>query len=199
MPKIRKRREKPAKVLKDMKPGCAVLPEDSRLRVHNRSRLHAQPPRRPAPRVAPSKVRVPRSDVELRLMTAMKTLRAVPDKELRFFIVKSSSPDYIREYLDAYDPEDETQARFQPTYQITSQRWRGSVTWISRHGKSCGGDPSTFRSGSSESRSVEATRQRASGTKRPSLMPGLQQTPRIDENSPTNLLGNIGHIPVYHS
>lgn len=131
MPKIRKRREKPAKLIKDLKPGCAVLPEDSRMRVHNRSRLHAQPPRRPAPRVAPSKVKVSRSDVELRLMTAMKTLRAVPDKERRFFIVKSSSPDYIREYIDAYDPEDDAQARFQPTPADVSD-YLTALTWV-RH------------------------------------------------------------------
>ena len=131
MPKIRKRREQSAKAGKELQPGKAVLPEDSRLRVHNRSRLYAQPARRPAPRVASSKIKVSRTDVELRLMTAMKTLRAVPDRERRFFIVKSSSPDYVREYIDAYDPDDDVQARFQPTPADVSD-YLIALSWV-RH------------------------------------------------------------------
>ncbi|MBB3458068.1 hypothetical protein FHT86_006393 [Rhizobium sp. BK313] len=48
-------------------------------------------------------------------MTAMKTIRAVPDRERRFFVVKSDSPDYICEYIDAYDPENKIIPRFRPT------------------------------------------------------------------------------------
>lgn len=56
-----------------------------------------------------------RTDVAERLLTAMKTLRALPDREKRFFIVKSSSPDYVRAYMDAYDPDNDYGPRFQPT------------------------------------------------------------------------------------
>jgi len=45
----------------------------------------------------------------------MKTLRALPDREKRFFVVKSSSPDYVREYMDAYDPDNDIAPRFNPT------------------------------------------------------------------------------------
>jgi hypothetical protein len=64
-------------------------------------------------------------------MTAMKTLRAVPDKERRFFIVRSSSPDYIRDYIDAYDPEADTQPRFQPTPADVSD-YLTALSWV-RH------------------------------------------------------------------
>ncbi len=64
-------------------------------------------------------------------MRAMKTLRAVPDRERRFFIVKSSSPDYIREYLDAYDPDDDIQPRFQPTPRDISD-YLTALSWV-RH------------------------------------------------------------------
>jgi hypothetical protein len=130
--KIRKSREKKSKSAPVATgPGRAILPEDSHLRVHNRARLGAQPSRRAAPRIAPSKVQIPRSDVDLRLMTAMKTLRAVPDRERRFFIQRSSSPNYIREYIDAYDPEDDVQPRFQPTPADVSD-YLTALSWV-RH------------------------------------------------------------------
>ena len=130
MPKIRKARSKAAAV-KPRVPGCKVLPEDSHLRIHNRATLRAQPDRRPAPRIASSKVKVPRKEVEERLMRGMKTLRALPDRERRFFIVKSSSPDYIREYIDAYDPDDDIQPRFQPTPKDISD-YLTALSWV-RH------------------------------------------------------------------
>ncbi|KAA0697695.1 hypothetical protein DTW90_18535 [Neorhizobium sp. P12A] len=64
-------------------------------------------------------------------MTAMKTLRAMPDKERRFFVMKSSSPDYIREYIDAYDPEDDVQPRFRPTPADVSD-YLTALSWV-RH------------------------------------------------------------------
>lgn len=130
MPKIRKAREK-TPAAKPRVPGCMVLPEDSHVRIHNRASLRAQPDRRPAPRVASSKTKVPRTEVEERLMRAMKTLRAVPDRERRFFIIKSSSPDYVREYLDAYDPDDDAQPRFQPTPADVSD-YLTALSWV-RH------------------------------------------------------------------
>jgi hypothetical protein len=96
-------------------PGCKALPEDDpAIRVTAKHRLHPQPPRRPAPAITQG-ARVSRTDVQERLITALKTLRALPDQEKRFFIVKSSSPDYVREYMDAYDPDNDYGPRFQPT------------------------------------------------------------------------------------
>lgn len=94
-------------------PGRAILPEDRDM-VNSTMRLKAQPERRPAPRVV-SSCRVPRSQVQDRIMTAMQTLRALPDKERRFFIVKSSSPDYIHDYIDAYNSVEEVMPKFRPT------------------------------------------------------------------------------------
>lgn len=128
MPKIRKAREKKQTVAG---PGRSLLPEDGPFRVHNRAQIPAQPTRRPAPRVGPSNVRVSRTDIERRLMTGMKTLRAVPDRERRFFVLKSSSPDYIREYIDAYDPDDDIQPRFQPT-PIDVSDYLTALSWV-RH------------------------------------------------------------------
>jgi hypothetical protein len=114
MPKIRaKRQSKPKKFEGLPPPGCMVLPEDSRMPTA-RMKLAPQPDRRPAPRVK-NGGRVSRTDVEHRLMTAMKTLRAVPDRERRFFILKSSSPDYVQESVTAYAAVEDIAPRFQPT------------------------------------------------------------------------------------
>lgn len=114
MPKIRKARQKKVAPSSPKGPGRAVLPEDGLKRVHNTARLHAQPARRPAPRVTAG-ARVSRTDVERRLLTAMRTLRAMPDRERRFFIVKSSSPDYVQESVTAYAAVEDVAPRFQPT------------------------------------------------------------------------------------
>ena len=42
----------------------------------------------------------------------MRTLRALPDR--RFFIVKSSSPDYVQEAVTAYAAVESIKPRFQP-------------------------------------------------------------------------------------
>ncbi|WP_286194390.1 DUF6362 family protein [Agrobacterium sp. Ap1] len=112
MAKIRQKRTKKPKGLPP--PGCMVLPEDDPNQVTAKHRLNPQPPRQPAPRITKGE-RVSRTDVTERLMRALKTLRALPDREKRFFIVKSSSPDYVREYMDAYDPDNDYGPRFQPT------------------------------------------------------------------------------------
>lgn len=116
MAKVRLKRastEKAKPARKVPQPGCMVLPEDTRMATA-RMRLGAQPERRPAPRVK-ARERVSRSDVELRLLTAMKTLRALPDRERRFFIVKSSSPDYVQESVTAYAAVEDLGPRFQPS------------------------------------------------------------------------------------
>lgn len=114
MAKIRmKRKTKPKNERKLPEPGCMVLPEDRGM-VHTRLSLKSQPVRQPAPRVR-EKTRVSRTDVERRLMIAMRTLRALPDRERRFFIVKSSSPDYVQESMTAYAAVEDIGPRFQPT------------------------------------------------------------------------------------
>lgn len=94
-------------------PGRRRLPEDFGW-ISNRSTLKQQPERTSAPKVV-SSCRVPRSDVERRLLTAMKTIRALPDRERRFFIIKSTSPDYIHEYMDAYNSVEELVPKFKPS------------------------------------------------------------------------------------
>lgn len=71
------------------------------LSVTAKHRLNPQPPRQTAPAIT-ERSRVSRTEVAECLLTAMNTLRDLPDREKRFFIVKSFSPDYVREYMDAY-------------------------------------------------------------------------------------------------
>lgn len=97
----------------EAKIGRASLPEDAGW-VFNKSTLKDQPERRPAPKIV-SSCRVPRSEVERRVLTAMKTVRALPDRERKFFIIKSSSPEYIHEYMDAYNSVEAIMPRFRPT------------------------------------------------------------------------------------
>jgi hypothetical protein len=94
-------------------PGRAILPEDAGY-VHNTLKMKQQPSKTPAPKII-SSCRVPRSEVQERLAVAMKTLRALPDRERRFFVVKSTSPDYVHEYIDAYNSVDEVLPKFRPT------------------------------------------------------------------------------------
>lgn len=126
MTKIRKKR---TSQLSSDRVGRMVLPEDSRM-VHNACSMKAQPRRTAAPRIS-GKERVSRTEVGNRLMTAMQTLRAVPDRERRFFVPRSSSPDYIRSYIDAYDPDDDIQPRFQPTPFDVSD-YLTALSWV-RH------------------------------------------------------------------
>lgn len=105
LPKIRKNRQP--------KNGKANLPEN-RYQVTAVHRLASQPPRRPAPRVV-STERLPRMEVEDRVLRAMMTLRVLPDNERRFFIVRSSSPDYVQEAVTAYTADNDEEPRFRPT------------------------------------------------------------------------------------
>lgn len=127
MVKIRKRRSK--KVAKPPEAGKSFLPEDDR-RITVKHRLNPQPPRQPAPAITEAS-RVSRTDVQERLMRAMKTLRAIPDRERRFFVMRSSSPDYVREYIDAYDPDNDEGPRFQPTPADVSD-FLTALSWV-RH------------------------------------------------------------------
>lgn len=112
-----------------LEPGRAELPEDQDW-AFNKSSLKPQPDRRPAPRIV-SSCRVPRSEVEARIMTAMRTLRALPDKERRFFVVKSSSPDYIHDYIDAYNSVEEIMPKFRPSPSDVSDCLH-ALSWV-RH------------------------------------------------------------------
>ena len=50
------------------------------------------------------------------LYRAILTLCAVPDPDLRYFVEAGSSwPEYPRRYLDAYNPDEETEVNWRPT------------------------------------------------------------------------------------
>lgn len=125
--KKRKERKEPK-----FKIGMAALPENIR-HVTGGMRLHAQPERRPAPKIV-SSCRVPRSEVQSRLMTAMRTVRVLPDKEQRFFVVKSASPDYVREYIDAYNSVDDVMPKFRPSPADVSD-CLVALSWVRHLGK----------------------------------------------------------------
>lgn len=54
-------------------------------------------------------------EAERRIYRAMKTLRAVPDHERRFFRISNGWPPYVRDFMDAYDSVGEQKPRFNPT------------------------------------------------------------------------------------
>lgn len=54
-------------------------------------------------------------DVEDRLLRAMRTLRAMPDKDRRFFAVKSGYPAHVQEQIDAYASVEAMAPRFNPS------------------------------------------------------------------------------------
>lgn len=54
-------------------------------------------------------------EVETRVLRAMRTLRAVPDRERRFFIIKSGHPQHVQEQIDAYASVQAMAPRFAPT------------------------------------------------------------------------------------
>lgn len=120
----RRRRNK----VKTMEPGRAFKPEDSvrNGRVIDRGGTvmrmcpSQRPNRRPGAKVKGAE-RLSRADVWERLESAMKTLRAMPDRERRFFAVKSGYPDFVRDYIDAYAAVEAIAPRFQPTPQQVSE------------------------------------------------------------------------------
>ncbi|RWO22876.1 MAG: hypothetical protein EOS09_19370 [Mesorhizobium sp.] len=64
-------------------------------------------------------------------MTAMKTIRAMPDRERRFFIVKGASIPYIQEAMTAYASSDVRVAAYVPTPQDVSD-CLVALSWV-RH------------------------------------------------------------------
>lgn len=95
-------------------PGCQPLPEDTRTR-YNVMSLKAPPRERSAPVSATEPTFVPQYLIEQRLLTAMKTIRALPDRERRFMVMKGASISYVQEYLDAYASTDVRVPMFVPT------------------------------------------------------------------------------------
>ena len=51
----------------------------------------------------------------LLLYRAILTLHAVPDPDARYFAITSAWPTYARRYLDAYNPDEETEISWRPT------------------------------------------------------------------------------------
>jgi len=49
------------------------------------------------------------------LYRAILTLNALPDPDIRYFQIGSTWPLYARRYLDAYNPDDETETTWRPT------------------------------------------------------------------------------------
>lgn len=49
------------------------------------------------------------------LYRAILTLAALPDPDARYFAVTSAWPTYARRYLDAYNPDEETEVAWRPT------------------------------------------------------------------------------------
>ena len=94
-------------------PGRAILPED---RQYQNFTLHFERGERKqvAPQIKGSE-KISRSEAKDRILTAMKTIRALPDKERRFFVVKSSGPEYVQEYIDAYASVEAIAPKFRPT------------------------------------------------------------------------------------
>lgn len=58
---------------------------------------------------------IPALEVERRLLTACKTIRALPDRDRKFFTVKAMWPDVVRETSDAYGYTEAMMPRFRPS------------------------------------------------------------------------------------
>lgn len=107
-------------------PGQAIKPEDVvrdhevRPLVNNVMHLRPVGRREAAPMVRGGQ-RLSRAEVWEKLERAMKTLRALPDRERRFFAVKSGYPEFIRDYIDAYGSVEAIAPRHQPTPQDVSE------------------------------------------------------------------------------
>lgn len=97
-----------------MEPGRAILDEDQASWVTGRFTLKPELRVYRGP-LATETVNCSIADCETRLMRAMMTLRAMPDRERRFFIVKSNMPPYVQEQIDAYAAVEEHAPRFEPT------------------------------------------------------------------------------------
>lgn len=58
---------------------------------------------------------IPITEVETRILRACKTIRALPDRERRFFQVESGWPDYVRDAAEAYGYNETGMPRFRPS------------------------------------------------------------------------------------
>lgn len=128
--KAAKRRAGRPKTLRYDETKRRPLPEDTRgawttMRVKSIPRERSRPVERTEAEF------VPQSAIEKRLMRAMKTIRAVPDKERRFFIMKGASIPYLQEYMDAYNSSDVRVPVFIPTPQDVSD-CLVALSWV-RH------------------------------------------------------------------
>jgi hypothetical protein len=55
------------------------------------------------------------TEIEDRIIVACKTIRALPDKEKRFFQTESAWPDFVRDASEAYGYTEATTPRFRPS------------------------------------------------------------------------------------
>lgn len=117
-------------VKRELVPGMTPLPEDS-AHVTGGFRLPKQPARQSAPLYRGGEPSISRREVEDRLLRAMQTLRSVPDRERRFFIVKSNAPEYVQEYIDAYASVEVSAPKFRPSPEDVSD-YLNVLMWV-RH------------------------------------------------------------------
>lgn len=90
-----------------------TLPEDlARVTGSMRLRAPERAVRRPA---VTDTENVSLLDVEERLIRGMRTLRAMPDRDRRFFVVKSGMPSHVQEQIDAYAAVEAVAPRFAPS------------------------------------------------------------------------------------
>lgn len=70
--------------------------------------------RQPAPRVKETpRSAISRREVAERVLRAMRTLRALPDPDRRFFFMNNGWPEYIRD-MQAYNSVPEAEPKFRP-------------------------------------------------------------------------------------
>lgn len=110
------------------RPVGRVLPED-RL-MHQQIKRPRRQKRQRGP-IATETGDFPISTVENRILRGMQTLRALPDPERRFFLVKSGYPDFVQDHMDAYAAVEATVPRFRPTPTDVSE-YLTSLSWV-RH------------------------------------------------------------------
>ena len=108
------RREPNGRVHRSHEPGRAVLDEDKLSWVTGSFHLPKQKRAHKGP-VATETAMCSIIECEERIMRAMRTLRAMPDKERRFFVLKSGMPAHVQEQIDAYAAVDARPPRFAPT------------------------------------------------------------------------------------
>lgn len=96
-------------------PGRVPLSEDTIGRAPTQVfRLYAEAPKVPGPKVNGGR-KLSRKEVWEKLESAMRTLRAMPDRERRFFAVKTGWPDFVHDYIDAYGAVEEYEPKFEPS------------------------------------------------------------------------------------